>query len=197
MRAALAWSPRASGGAAGVLVLLTIFAATRPALAVTYDDPAPYCAAVGTIDKPDARYTGEAVPDWIARALMRATDAPAGADPAFFKHAAWRCDHGRVLACGYGANIPCDAKADTSRVPGPGANEFCRENPRRRCRAGGRDRPRDDLRLALRRPAPGHRAPGAEGRSARLSRRVLALRDAATLAALSALCSASPVIRLT
>jgi hypothetical protein len=111
----------------GVSIALCVLGG--PARAATYTDPALYCAAVGTIDKPDARYAGEAVPDWIARALMRATDAPAGADPAFFKHAAWRCDHGRVLACGYGANIPCDAKADTSRVPGPGANEFCRENP--------------------------------------------------------------------
>jgi hypothetical protein len=111
---------------AGSVVLCAIGGAAR---AATYNDPAPYCAAVGTIDKPDARYVGEAVPEWIARALMRATGAPADSAPAFFKHAAWRCDRGRVVACSYGANIPCDAKADTSRAPGPGAKEFCRENP--------------------------------------------------------------------
>ncbi|MBN9559589.1 MAG: hypothetical protein J0H14_02535 [Alphaproteobacteria bacterium] len=120
-------SRRASGIA--VAAMAALLAVAAPARAATYDDPAPYCAAVGTIDKPDARYTGPAVPEWIARALMRATDAPADSSPAFFEHAAWRCDHGRVLACSYGANIPCDSKADTSRVPGLGAKEFCRENP--------------------------------------------------------------------
>ncbi len=128
-------SRKARGGAtrtaSGVAVaaLAVLFATAGPVRAATYDDPAAYCAAVGTIDRPDARYTGEAVPDWIARALMRATHAPADSSPAFFKRAAWRCDRGRVLACSYGANIPCDSKADTSRAPGPGAREFCRENP--------------------------------------------------------------------
>jgi hypothetical protein len=60
---------------------------------------------------------------------MRGTHAPADSSPEFFEHAAWRCDQGKVLACSYGANIPCDSKANTSRVPGPGAKEFCRENP--------------------------------------------------------------------
>jgi len=118
---------RAAVGIA-VVALAALFAA-GPARAATYDDPAAYCAAVGTIDKPDARYTGEAVPEWIARALMGATNAPADSSAAFFKHATWRCDRGRVLACSYGANIPCEAKADIGRAPGPGAKEFCRENP--------------------------------------------------------------------
>lgn len=118
-----------TAGAGVAAAMAALLAAAGPAHAATYDDPAAYCAAVGTIDKPDARYTGEAVPGWIARALMRATGAPTEASLEFFKHATWRCDHGRVLACSYGANIPCDAKADTSRVPGPGAREFCRENP--------------------------------------------------------------------
>ncbi|HST74031.1 MAG TPA: hypothetical protein VLJ20_01565 [Acetobacteraceae bacterium] len=117
--------------ASGVVLaaVAALLAAAGPAHAATYTDPAAYCAAVGTIDKPDARYTGKPVPEWIARALMRGTNAPAHSSPAFFEHAAWRCDHGRVLACSYGANIPCDSKANTSRAPGPGAKEFCRENP--------------------------------------------------------------------
>lgn len=118
---------RTARGAACAAAAVLLAAAS--AHAATYDDPAAYCAAVGTIDRPDARYTGEAVPEWIARALMRATNAPADSSPAFFKHAAWRCDQGKVLACSYGANIPCDAKADAGRKPGPGAKEFCRENP--------------------------------------------------------------------
>ena len=114
-------------GALGLFVVLAAFPVS--ALAATFDDPARYCAGVGTIDRPDARYTGDAVPDWIAHALMRATNAPADAPLAPFKRAVWRCDHGRVLACSYGANIPCDKKADTSRKPGLGARAFCRDNP--------------------------------------------------------------------
>jgi hypothetical protein len=121
------WSWTVSGAAFAAIA--GVLASPAPAHGATFADPAAYCAAVGTIDKPDARYTGAAVPEWIAQALMRATNAPADSSPAFFEHAAWRCDHGKVLACSYGANIPCDSKADASRVPGPGAKEFCRENP--------------------------------------------------------------------
>jgi hypothetical protein len=34
-----------------------------------------------------------------------------------------------VLACAYGANIPCDSKADTSRVPREPIRDFCRLHP--------------------------------------------------------------------
>jgi hypothetical protein len=99
------------------------------AAGATYADPAAYCAALGTIDSPDKRYTGEPIPDWIARALMRATGAPRDAPISVFKHAEWRCADGRVMACSYGANIPCDQKADASRVPSSGARAFCAQNP--------------------------------------------------------------------
>ncbi len=94
-----------------------------------FDDPAPYCAAVGTIDRPDARYTGPAMPDWVAEALKRASGAAPGAPLEIFKRGIWRCAAGTVLACTYGANIPCDGKADTRTTPGPGAREYCRDNP--------------------------------------------------------------------
>ncbi len=113
----------------GVAAMLASFGWPIDAWAKTYTDPAAYCAAVHTIDKPDGRYVGAPVPEWIARGLMRATDAPASSDVSFFQHAAWRCDRGRVLACSYGANIPCDDKADIGRTPGQGEREFCRENP--------------------------------------------------------------------
>ena len=113
-----------------VLLLLAIGLAIGPAAgASTFKDPVAYCAAVGTIDRPDTRYVGPPVPDWIARALMRATDAPADAPLDVFKQAAWRCRDGRVVACSYGANIPCDSKADVSREPNSGMQEFCAENP--------------------------------------------------------------------
>ncbi|HLI13916.1 MAG TPA: hypothetical protein VKY65_20165 [Alphaproteobacteria bacterium] len=94
-----------------------------------FDDPVAYCRAVGTIDKPDSRYDGPPVPAWLARALRRASHAAATAPLGLFDHAVWRCAHGHVLACTYGANIPCDSKADTSRWPAPGAVNFCRDSP--------------------------------------------------------------------
>ena len=97
--------------------------------AAFYDDPAPYCAAIRTIGKPDARYRGPAVPDWMAQALKRAEHSPDDTPLDVFKHAAWRCADGRVLACFYGANLPCGEKADTSRKPGKGTVTYCRENP--------------------------------------------------------------------
>ncbi|HTY69116.1 MAG TPA: hypothetical protein VMH36_20855 [Alphaproteobacteria bacterium] len=97
--------------------------------AAAYDDPAPYCAAVRTIDKPDARYRGPAVPDWMARALKKAEDSPDDTPLEVFKHAAWRCADGRVLACFYGANLPCGEKADPNRRPGQGVVSYCREHP--------------------------------------------------------------------
>jgi hypothetical protein len=119
-------------GAARRLLLLAclavapVLAAHRAAAAST--DPVAYCRAVGTIDAPDAQYNGPAVPDWMARALMRAVHAPATAPIAAFRHAAWRCLDGAVLACATGANIPCDQKADTSHTASAGAKRFCARN---------------------------------------------------------------------
>src|SRR5690349_24746869 len=112
-----------------VAVGATLAGLSGSACAETYTDPAAYCAVVGTIDRPDSRYTGEKVPDWLAEALKRATGAPADAPLAVFKRAAWRCAGGGVMACSYGANIPCDEKADTRRTPSDGAVNFCRSQP--------------------------------------------------------------------
>ena len=75
----------------------------------TYSDPVSYCKAVGTIDKPDARYTGPKLPAWMAKQLNMQPDQG--------KLMEWRCAGGAVLACQYGANIPCDSKAVTSQKP--------------------------------------------------------------------------------
>jgi hypothetical protein len=40
----------------------------------------------------------------------------------------FRCVNGRVLVCTIGANQPC-GPANTSRVPGPGAVDWCRGHP--------------------------------------------------------------------
>jgi hypothetical protein len=94
----------------------------------TYADPAKYCDAVVTIDKPDKRYTGPAVPEWMARALRNETGASPTAPLDPFRQALWRCADGYVMACTVGANIPCDSKGDTSKVPTKGAEAYCRDN---------------------------------------------------------------------
>ena len=92
-------------------------------------DPFGYCAAVGTIDAPDARYAGPAVPAAIAEGLRRAFGAPPDAPvEVFTRGTSWRCMGGKVYACTVGANLPCDAKADTSREPSAPITDFCREH---------------------------------------------------------------------
>lgn len=116
-----------------LLAALLIFAAVPPmarAEEKRYTDPFSYCAAVGTIDQPDDRYTGEPVPTAIAEGLRAAfglgSDHPL--EP-FLRATHWRCMAGKVFACTVGANIPCMEQADTSRQPGPPMTAFCQANP--------------------------------------------------------------------
>jgi hypothetical protein len=102
---------------AAAVMLLTAL----PALAESFTDPVPYCQAVGTIDSPDARYTGPKLPAWMAGKLHL--------EPSQAKFMEWRCAQGAVLACLYGANIPCNAKAVTSREPTAAITQYCEENP--------------------------------------------------------------------
>ena len=96
----------------------------------TYKDPFAYCAAVGTIDTPDSRYVGPKIPDTIVLRLKEAFGAPEGIPRDVFERVTyWRCMGGKVYACNVGANLPCTEKADTSRVPNQGMNEWCKSNP--------------------------------------------------------------------
>jgi len=96
----------------------------------TYTDPFTYCAAVGTVDAPDGRYAGAAVPPAVAEGLRAAFKAPPDTPlEAFTRGTSWRCADGRLYACNVGANLPCEAKADTSRTPSAPIAEFCRQNP--------------------------------------------------------------------
>jgi hypothetical protein len=95
----------------------------------TFSDPLAYCAALGTIDAPDSRYTGPKVPAVVAQGLKKAFSAPADAPLEPFMHNTfWRCMGGQVYACTVGANLPCQERADTSRRPTPGMTDFCRDN---------------------------------------------------------------------
>src|SRR5215813_10101554 len=103
------------------LVLAIMFLANAPLFAQSFSDPVAYCKAVGTIDKPDSRYTGPKLPEWMARDLNLKPDQD--------KFMEWRCAKGVVLACLYGANIPCDSKANTSRKPTEAIVDYCKQNP--------------------------------------------------------------------
>jgi hypothetical protein len=96
----------------------------------TFTDPFAYCAAVGTIDAPDARYTGEQPPAAVVAGIRQAFDAPADTPADFYNNGVfWRCADGQVKACFVGANLPCEAKADLSETPNEGTVAFCNENP--------------------------------------------------------------------
>jgi len=102
------------------LVLAIMFLANAPLFAQSFSDPVAYCKAVGTIDKPDSRYTGPKLPEWMAKDLNLKPDQD--------KFMEWRCAKGVVLACLYGANIPCDSKANTSRKPTEAIVDYCKQN---------------------------------------------------------------------
>ncbi|HSO22945.1 MAG TPA: DUF333 domain-containing protein [Chondromyces sp.] len=95
----------------------------------SFTNPFIYCAAFGTIDKPDDRFVGadppEAVVDGLVEQGVVAADAPAW----FKRNAVWRCVDGEVEACHFGANLPCLEKADTSRTPNAAMEEYCTDNP--------------------------------------------------------------------
>jgi putative hemolysin len=94
-----------------------------------YTDPFAYCAAVGTVDTPDARYTGPAMPDAVIQGMVRQGIVTADASLDFQKNAVWRCMDGQVWVCHFGANLPCLEKADTSQVPSSAMQDFCQANP--------------------------------------------------------------------
>ena len=108
-------------------VIISTPAATQQS---SFTDPFAYCGAIGTIDAPDARYTGPKMPETVAKGLMKATGAPADAPlDVFTNNSFWRCMGGKVYACTVGANIPCESKADTSKTPNEGTMNWCVSNP--------------------------------------------------------------------
>ncbi|BAD39536.1 hypothetical protein STH551 [Symbiobacterium thermophilum IAM 14863] len=112
-----------------LLIPLLLVRPGRPA-AAQEADPFAYCAAVGTVDRPDHRWTGPPVPDAVIEGLIRAAGLPEDAprDP-LRRSTFWRCMGGHVYACFVGANLPCQEKADTRRIPRAAMWRFCRANP--------------------------------------------------------------------
>ena len=93
-------------------------------------DPFTYCAAVGTLDKPDGRYTGPKTPDAIVKGVRKATGAKDDApNQPFVDGTSWRCADGKVKACFVGANLPCGEKADINKTPSAAIADYCKANP--------------------------------------------------------------------
>jgi hypothetical protein len=110
-----------------MVAVLTVILVDAAQAEERLDDPFAYCAAIGTIDAPDARYAGPPMPEVLTRGLRAALGA--SEDAPLRESSVWRCMAGKVYACTVGANLPCQEKADTSRSPTSGMITFCRENP--------------------------------------------------------------------
>jgi hypothetical protein len=95
----------------------------------TYTDPFAYCAAVGNADTPGASYTGPKVPESVAKGLQTALNAPDTPLDVLENGSYWRCMDGSVYACFVGANLPCEAKANTDKTPTQAEVEYCQQNP--------------------------------------------------------------------
>jgi hypothetical protein len=85
------------------------------------EDPRAYCARVGDDDQPRPIPLG-----LVNQALRLFYATPLGAEQVE-KSTVYRCMHGAVWLCNYGANLSC-AKADVSFVS-KGAETWCREFP--------------------------------------------------------------------
>jgi TolB protein len=96
----------------------------------TYSDPFAYCAAVGTIDTPDARYTGSQISDEIINGFKIAAGLETSTEPMemFRKTTIWRCMDNQVYACNFGANLPCSSKANVDKTPSPAMDDYCKAN---------------------------------------------------------------------
>ncbi|MFN2195449.1 MAG: hypothetical protein ACK2UW_04915, partial [Anaerolineales bacterium] len=104
-----------------------ITAAPSEPVPETFDDPFAYCAAVGTIDTPDARYTGPQIGAEIINGFKIAAGLENSTEPLEMlrKTTIWRCMDHQVYACNFGANLPCDSKANTDKTPSTAMEDYC------------------------------------------------------------------------
>lgn len=96
-----------------------------------YDNPFSYCRAIGTIDRPDARYAGPNPPPTVIAGLIKSLGIASSDNrsQAFVGGTYWRCMGGAVYVCSVGANLPCESRADTDRVPTKGEQQYCGSHP--------------------------------------------------------------------
>ena len=95
-----------------------------------FTDPFSYCAAVGTVDSPDSRYTGPKITEEIINGFKKAAGLEASTEPMemFKQTTIWRCMDAKVYACNFGANLPCSSKANTDKTPSPAMVDYCKAN---------------------------------------------------------------------
>ena len=120
------------GLALATAILAACGATATPAVtptATTYSDPFTYCTAVGTVDTPGGNYTGPKAPESVAQGLQVALNAPDTPLNVLENGMSWRCMDGSVYACFVGANLPCDAKANTDQTPTQAEIDYCIQNP--------------------------------------------------------------------
>ena len=96
-----------------------------------YADPFAYCAAVNAVDTPDARYAGPPMPDAIIDGFKKAAGLEGSTEPLDMlkKTTIWRCMDGKVYACNFGANLPCDSKGSADQTPSKEMQEYCQAYP--------------------------------------------------------------------
>ena len=111
-----------------LVVAATLVACSGNTAPKTYTDPFAYCASAGTIDQPGADYTGDKVPESVAKALLAALGGPSIPVDALQGGSSWRCMDGKVYGCFVGANLPCGEKADTGKTPTQAMTDFCAQN---------------------------------------------------------------------
>jgi hypothetical protein len=106
-------------------------APTNTSTLESYTDLFAYCAAVGTIDTPDARYTGPQITNEVINGFKKAAGLENSTEPMAMleKTTIWRCMDSQVYACNYGANLPCSSKANTDKTPSQAMNDYCAANP--------------------------------------------------------------------
>jgi len=131
--AACAARPNTPNATMATAPAVTVLPATlAPAGAqATYTDPFAYCSAVGTIDAPDSRYTGDSIPLTIIQGYLKAAGLENNGEPIQIlqKSTIWRCMNKAVYVCNFGANLPCDSKAETNKNPTQPMQDFCKANP--------------------------------------------------------------------
>jgi hypothetical protein len=112
-----------------VVIIVLIFSIKFFSVTPPNNDPFAYCAAARTIDTPDGRYSGAKMPDAIIQGMIRQGIVSADAPLDFQQNAVWRCMNNSVWVCHFGANLPCQEKADMTQTPTPAMSDFCKTNP--------------------------------------------------------------------
>lgn len=104
----------------GVVLAMLAFTAL-PMTRAHAETPAAVCARLG-VDDATRQIPASLVPAVNVLFGTKMSSGEAVASTMF------RCASGRVLVCTMGANLPC-GPANTSRIPGTGAVNWCRDHP--------------------------------------------------------------------